>query len=94
MNRARKHFILLFALAAIFIFTAPALAQQTVTIVGTVVGGYQIEDENGQVYEIGDNEKGEELDELYDSKVSVTGKLTEEDGIKTITVTSFKILEE
>ena len=94
MNRARKHFILLLALAAVFILTAPALAQQTVTIVGTVVGGYQIEDENGQVYEIGDNEKGEELDELYDSKVSVTGKLTEEDGIMTITVTSFKILEE
>ena len=94
MIKIKKHNVFILAILLAFLFYGPALAQQNVTVVGTVVGSYQIEDENGEIYEIDDNEKGEELNELYDSKVSVTGTLMDEDGSKILTVDSFKIIEE
>ena len=95
MNRNMKGFIVgLGAVILVLLLCSPVMAQQKVTITGTITAGYEIEDDEGQVYEIGDNEKGEELTEYVDMRVSVTGILEEEDEIKIIMVTSFKVLEE
>ncbi len=94
MKKNKKLFILLCTFIMTAFLWAPALAQQKVTITGTVTSGYEIETENGQIYEIGDNEKGDELSEYVDSKVRVTGTVEEIDEEKIITVISFTVIEE
>ena len=64
-----------------------------VTVSGELTDSYQIVTETGDVYDVTDDEKGEELSEYVGKKVVVQGALKEEEGIKTITVTSFKVVE-
>ncbi len=72
---------------------APALAG-SVTIIGEVNEDYQLV-ANGQVYEIADTPKGNEMAENYiNAKVKVTGTLEEKDEMKTITVINFEVLPE
>ncbi len=73
----------------------PAISANEVTISGTVNDFYGIETDDGEVYEIGDSEQGDELIGHVGARVEVTGTLEEdEDGMKIITVSSFVILEE
>ena len=62
------------------------------TITGTVNEDYQIVADDGQIYEVADTEKGEEVTDLVGKKVKVTGTVEEEDGKKEITVTSYEII--
>ncbi len=72
-----------------------AISANEVTISGTVNDYYGIETDDGEVYEIGDNEQGDELVEHVGARVEVTGMVEEdEDGVKVITVTSFVLLED
>lgn len=82
------------ALICLALIAGPALAADTVTIVGTVNADYQIVAENDQVYEVGEGEKGDEVVELVDKKVRVTGMVEESEGAKVITVISYEVLEE
>ena len=70
-----------------------ALAGSDMKVVGTVGQDNTITDESGAVYEIGDNEKGEEILELAGKKVEIMGTIEEEGGTKTIMIDSFKLLE-
>lgn len=71
----------------------PALAGQ-VTLVGEVNDNYQLV-ANGQIYEIADTPKGNDLAENYISaKVKVTGSVEEGNDMKTLTVTSFEVMPE
>ncbi len=65
-----------------------------VTIVGTVNDENQIVDNAGTVYEVADNEKGEELMEHVGKKIQVMGTVMEGDDGKMITITSFTVIEE
>jgi hypothetical protein len=94
MKTNKKWYMGLCVLIMIPFLCAPALAKRDVTITGTVMAGYQIEDEDGQIYDIDDNEKGEELAQMVDSKVRVTGTLEEEEDMKIITVASYTVLDE
>jgi len=78
----------------LFFFTAiPALAGE-VTLVGEVNDNYQLVS-GGQVYEIADTPKGNELGENYISaKVKVTGNVEESNDMQTLTVTAFEVLPE
>lgn len=72
---------------------APALAG-SVTIIGEVNEDYQLV-ANGQVYEIADTPKGNEMAENHiNAKVKVTGTLEEKNEMKTITVINFEVLPE
>lgn len=72
---------------------APALASE-VTLIGEVNENYQLV-ANGQVYEIADTPKGNEMAENFiSSKVKVTGTLEEKNEMKTITVTNFEVMSE
>jgi hypothetical protein len=70
-----------------------ALAGADMQVVGTVGEDNTITDESGMVYEIGDNEKGEEISELAGKKVEIMGKVEEEGGSKIIMIDSFKLLK-
>ena len=74
-------------------FAASVLAAE-VAIVGEVNDNYQIVS-NGQIYEIADTPKGNELAENHISaKVKVTGNLEERDEMKIITVSDYQLLSE
>ncbi|MBN2515523.1 MAG: hypothetical protein JXC33_05755 [Deltaproteobacteria bacterium] len=63
------------------------------TIIGTVNDSYQVESDNGQTYDIEVNDPGNELVEHVGKKVQVVGVVEEVDGVKSINVQSYKILE-
>jgi len=64
-----------------------------VTITGEVNGDYQIVADNGDVYDVAEDEKGDDLVANVGKKVEVQGTLMEEDGSKTLKVVSFKVIE-
>lgn len=95
MRTNRKGLALLLCVLFILLVSAvPALAGQQVTILGTVNASYQIVTEDQQVYDVAESEKGDEVVELIDQKVKVTGTVEEKDDVKVITVTSYEIIEE
>ena len=95
MKKDKKHlFIGLFAMLMIAFLSGPAISADSLTLVGTLNADGQIVTDNNQVYEIGENKKGDELFELTGSKVKVTGTVTEEDGARIITVISYEVIEE
>jgi hypothetical protein len=65
-----------------------------ITIVGTVNDEYQIVDDAGTVYDVEDNEKGEEIVEHVGQKIQVKGTVMEDEDGKMITITSFTVMEE
>ena len=94
MKQNRKRLligILTFALAVLF--AGNATCGEAITIVGTVNDTYQIETEDGAIYDIGDTEKGQEVGELIGQQVKVQGTVEEEEGVKVISITAFEIFE-
>ncbi len=74
-------------------FTATAMAADA-TITGEVNDSYQIVSD-GQIYEIADTPKGNELAENHvNARVRVTGPIEEQDDMKVITIKSYQILSE
>jgi hypothetical protein len=71
-----------------------AFSDNTVTIKGKVNESYQIVADNDVTYEIGANEKGDELGDMVDRKVKVTGTVMEDEGTKVIMVISYEVIEE
>ena len=65
-----------------------------VTIVGTVNDENQIVDDAGTVYDVADNEKGEELMEHVGKKIQVMGTVMEDEDLKVVTITAYTVLEE
>lgn len=94
----KNHKSLVIIVCAMFFMTlsfGSAISAEKVTILGMVIDFYQIETDDGEVYEIGDSEQGDELLGYVGARVEVTGMVEEdEDGIKVITVTSFVVIEE
>ncbi len=70
-----------------------AAAADEVSITGTINGDSQLVDNSGTAYDIGDNEKGNEVMELVGKKVSVKGTVMEAEGTKIITITAFDVIE-
>ena len=71
----------------------PALAGE-VSLVGEVNDNYQLV-ASGQIYEIADTPKGNEMAENFiGSKVKVSGTVEEKNEMKTITVLNFEVLQE
>jgi hypothetical protein len=91
-----RNFKLISMVLAIFLFfsiAVPALAGD-VTLIGEVNENYQLVS-NGQIYEIADTPKGNEMAENFiSSKVKVTGTVEEKNEMKTITVINFEVVAE
>ena len=73
---------------------SPALGSTEVTLVGTVMEGYQIMGEDQQIYDIADDEKGNQLGEMVEKKVKVTGVMEDSEGVKVLRITSYEIMGE
>ena len=95
MKNYRKTQIIGMALAIFLLFCTalPALAGE-VTLIGEVNDNYQLV-ANGQIYEIADTPKGNEMAENYISaKVKVTGSVEESNDMKILTVSAFEVMPE
>ena len=95
MKRDKKYlFVGLCVLIIAAFLSGTAISGKTMTITGTVNDNYQIVADDGQVYEVADTEKGDEVVDLVGKKVKVTGTVEESDGEKIITITSLAVIEE
>ena len=70
-----------------------AIAGDEVSITGTINDESQLVDNSGALYEIADTEPGYEVMEMTGKKVTVKGTVMEEEGTKTISITSFQVIE-
>ena len=97
-------------LAMVFVFTFALMANANeeaavedneaapveimMTVTGVVNNLYQIEGEDGENYEIGEGEVGDELVQLVGEKVNARGSVIKEDALNFIEVTNFKVIAE
>lgn len=95
MNNFHKNHGRALALAiTLFLSMAAPLLAAEVTLVGEVNDTYQLLSD-GQVYEIADTPKGNEMAENFiNARVKVTGTVEERNDMKTITVTDFQVVSE
>ena len=90
-----KFMMVLITLVLVSAVPMAAMASEPVTIQGEINDSYQIVDSNGQVYEIAETEKGNELVENHiGEKAKVVGTLEQDQDVKIISVTTFEILAE
>lgn len=92
MIRPKGIIALMAVLLSFTLMAGTALAGDTM-VSGKVTADNQLLSDDGQVYEVADTENGNRLLEHMEKKVAVKGTVAEKDGLKMITVTSFKILK-
>ncbi|MDA8142077.1 MAG: hypothetical protein M0036_25800 [Desulfobacteraceae bacterium] len=95
MQRVHTIMRMVMLLAALFVLIgAHTVLAAEKTLIGKVNDNFQLVTSD-QVYEIADTAEGNDLAENHVSaKVKVTGTLEERDGMKIITVISFKVISE
>jgi len=76
------------------IFTGVVIADSEVTIAGIVGEEGQLFGDDGIIYEISEDEKGDELMEMSGRKVRVKGYVAESEEIIFITVIEFEVITE
>lgn len=77
-----------------FVFSAHTLmAEETIAITGTVNEYFQIITDDGEIYNIGENERSSELDALIGSRVEATGMLDVSSGENVILVSDYIVIE-
>jgi hypothetical protein len=79
---------------ATFVLHSPALAENTISVEGVVGEDFLIIADDGTVYRISDTTMGDEVAQLFNKKVRVTGIVEDWEGMKMITVTSYEIIED
>ena len=95
LKNVKKRLLGILVLFAIFAFCGAAIAGQSMTIVGTVNDDGVLVDKDGGIYMLGEDDKGSEVAENSGKKVEVKGTVEESsDGTKTITIESYKVMEE
>lgn len=86
--------ISILAVFLVTLFAGSVLAGEAMTIVGTVSDDGSIADDNGKIYEIGDNDKAAEVSEHAGKKVEVKGTVEEGSGDNpTIMIESYQVIE-
>ena len=94
MKKITKKLLNIFVFVLIAIFSTTAFATEDVVITGTINEDYQIVDDNGAIYDIEENEKGDEVTKLVGKKVEVMGTLVDADGVLVISIVSYTIVDE
>ena len=78
----------------VMVFAGSAMAaSELIVLQGQVTEDSQILDDEGNVFDIADTEKGNELIENVGQKVEIEGTVMEEEGGKVLTVESLRIVE-
>lgn len=83
----------LITLILIFSLSGAALSADMTSISGKINADNELVADDGQVYNIADTEGGKSLLKNVDKIVEVKGTVSEKDGMKEITVNSFRIVE-
>ena len=94
MKRKKTFFaVSVMAFLIVSMFLATNVLAEEITIKGEVNDNYQIVTEDGQIYEVADTDKGNEVVLQHISKiVKISGTIEESDeGEKIITVTSYEV---
>lgn len=94
MNKITNKIFNIFLVVLIAMVSTIAVAAEDVSITGTINESYQIVDDSGAVYDVAENEKGNEVVELIGKKVEVMGTVVDDDGTRVITIVSYKVIEE
>ena len=95
MKKMKKKILLgLFILLITGSLFTPAMAMEFTFLFGTVNDNSQLVDDNGDIYEIGLNDLGEELIRYIDKKVKVTGTVLISDYEKVIMVMTYEVIGE
>ena len=81
------------AMFIISFFCGVSISGDTVTILGKVTRDFKIVTDDNKVYEIGDNEKADELVQYIDKNVIITGIIENVDGFTIIYVISYNVIE-
>ena len=89
----RSLLVALLSMALVCILIGASAASEKVMIQAQVTEDSQLLDEQGNVFDIADTEKGSELAENVGQKVEIEGTVMEDGGVKVITVESFRIIE-
>ena len=93
-KKVKKQLLGVLVVFAIFAFYGAAMAAESKTIVGTINEDGVLVDQGGEIYMLGEDEKGEEVAENAGKKVEVKGSVEEDsDGTKTIAVESYKVMK-
>ncbi len=94
MNNKRRWMVagIICVFSFALICSNPVFADE-ITITGIINDTYQIVTEGGMVYEVEDTDMGNEMLNHVGKTVEATGNVVEEDGVKSIKVDSYKILE-
>jgi Icc-related predicted phosphoesterase len=85
--------IILLSMVLVVFAMSAGMAAEMVVIQGQVTEDSQIQDQEGNVFDIADTEKGSELVENVGQKVEIEGTVLEDGGTKIITVETFRIIE-
>ena len=94
MSIYRKIFVCCICVAFLGIGTgAIVLAGSTVKITGIVNDDGLLVEDNGQIYEIADDEVGAQAMEYSGEKIAVEGMVEEEEGSRIIVIKSFKLVQ-
>ena len=96
MKRGKiKTVMVLITLIMLVVAPLAATVSETMTIEGEVNDTRQVVGSDGAVYDIADNDQGNELIESHiGEKVKVTGTVAQDQDVKIITVTDFEMIEE
>ncbi|UCG63825.1 MAG: hypothetical protein JSW12_14290 [Deltaproteobacteria bacterium] len=91
-NKAMSAILCLLAFIAVLI-ASPAFAAEEMTIQGVILEEGMIITGDGEQYAIAENDLTAELMENVGQQVEATGAVTEEEGQKTIAVTSYELIQ-
>ena len=83
----------LLAIIALVFTAGIGIAAEPVTIQGQITEDSQLMTEDGEFYEIVDNEAGMQVMEMVGEMIEVRGTVVEDEGIKEITVESFSVVQ-
>ncbi|MEW6221535.1 MAG: hypothetical protein AB1634_18660, partial [Thermodesulfobacteriota bacterium] len=71
----------------------PAAAAETVSLAGRVQEEFQLQGEDGQLYDLAETIKGEDLSRHRGKAVRLQARLTQVDGLPVLTVLTFEVLD-
>jgi hypothetical protein len=86
-------FIGLLAFITMLFATGAVCAAEQITVQGQVTEENQLMDEEGNLYDIAETENGMEVMDMVGEKIQVIGTVTEDEGVKEITVESYNVLQ-
>lgn len=89
----KKATVVLGAAVWALIWVSGVWAGQAVSVVGTVLDTYQVQADDGTVYDIGDTEEGNKVLDMIGRKVKISGELEEDAEGMIIFVNSYEALD-